>query len=141
MDLVKKGTAHLNNVVVLPSGKFIISATTFPGYFYKDGNKEIEVDTSFDIEIFGKYIAPALDIKIRFAGEEPNDFVTRKYNEEMEETLPKHNVEFIEIKRKEAGGQVISASLVRKLLEKRDFEKIKPLVPQDTFNYLISNYD
>lgn len=39
------------NVEVLPSGRFIISAYTFPGYFLKDGNKEIEMDASMDVEI------------------------------------------------------------------------------------------
>lgn len=45
------------NVEVLPSGRFIISLSAFPGYFLKDGNKEIEMDASMDVEIFGKYIA------------------------------------------------------------------------------------
>ena len=35
-DMVKKGTEDLDNVVVVPSGKFIISAMTFPEYFMKD---------------------------------------------------------------------------------------------------------
>lgn len=140
-ELVKKGTDYLHNVIIIPSGKFIISAATFPGYFLKDGNKEIEVDASMDIRTFGKYIAKALNIKVRFAGEEPRDFVTRKYNEQMREILPQYGVEFIEVKRKEEGGQVISASLVRKYLEERDFAKIKELVPETTYEYLKEKYD
>ena len=141
MKLVKQGTAHLKNVIVLPSGNFIISAITFPGYFYKDGNKEIQVDPSGDVRIFGKYIAKTLDIKVRYAGEEPNDFVTRKYNENMEEILPQYGIEFREIPRKEQEGQVVSASLVRKLLEKKDFEHIKELVPKTTYDYLKEKYE
>ena len=53
-QLVKAGTQDLENVVVLPSGKFIISALTFPGYFYKDNNKDAVVDTSKDVDLFGK---------------------------------------------------------------------------------------
>lgn len=141
LALVKLGTAHLDNVTVLPSGKFIISAVTFPGYFLKDGNKEISVNPSMDVRIFGKYIAKALNIKIRFAGEEPNDFVTRKYNESMRSILPKYGMEFVEIKRKEREGKIISASLVRKYLKEKDFEKIKKIVPKTTYDYLKEKYD
>ena len=83
LELVKKGVEKFPNVEVLPSGRFIISAYTFPGYFLKDGNKEIEMDASMDVEIFGKYIAKALDIRVRFVGEEPNDYVTRVYNDHL----------------------------------------------------------
>ena len=141
IDLVKQGTAHLKNVIVLPSGKFIISAITFPGYFYKDGNKEIQVDPSMDIRIFGKYIAKTLNIDVRYAGEEPNDYVTRKYNECMAEILPQYGIRFKEIPRKKENGQVVSASLVRKLLEQKKFEQIKELVPKTTYDYLKGKYE
>lgn len=35
IELVKKGTADLKNVLVLPSGKFMISAITLTDYFNK----------------------------------------------------------------------------------------------------------
>ena len=139
--LVKEGTKELPNVKVLPSGKFIISAITFPGYFLKDGNNKIDVDVTSDVLIFAKYIAPALGISIRFVGEEPFDYVTRKYNEEMKSIFPKYNIHLDEIPRKEiAGDIVISASCVRELLEKRDFEAIKELVPHTTYEYLVKKY-
>lgn len=141
LKLVKKGTSHLPNVEVLPSGKFIISAYTFPGYFLKDGNKEIEVDVSMDVKIFGRYIAPALNLSVRFVGEEPNDFVTRKYNEEMKEVLPDYGVQLEIIKRKERNEKVISASLVRQLLKEKNFAQIKELVPLTTYEYLKEKYD
>lgn len=141
MELVKRGTRHIKNVCVVPSGRYIISAVTFPGYFYKDGNTEIAVDTSKDIHIFGKYIAPGLGLSKRFVGEEPNDYVTRKYNETMKELLPAYNIEVIEIPRKETDGKIISASLVRKYLENKDFELIRKLVPKSTYDYLVENYD
>lgn len=141
IELVRKGTEHIKNICIVPSGKYIISAITFPGYFYKDGNTEIEVDTSKDIHIFGKYIAPGLGISKRFVGEEPNDYVTRKYNETMKEILPLYNVQVIEIPRKENCGKVISASLVRKYLDNKDFDSIRKVVPETTFDYLIKKYD
>ena len=140
--LVQQGTADLPNVVVLPSGNFIISAVTFPGYFYKDDLKETKIDCSNDLNVFAQYIAPALNIKVRFAGEEPLDPVTKQYNEGMSEILPQHGMEFCEIPRKkdDEGVGVISASRVRKCLEAGKLEELKPLVPQTTYNYLVERY-
>lgn len=143
LDLVRKGTADLKNVTVLPSGNFIISATTFPGYFYKDNLKEAKIDCSNDLSVFAQYIAPALNIKIRFAGEEPLDPVTNQYNEGMKEILPQYGMEFRAIPRKEddEGVGVISASRVRKYFEKGELSEIKKIVPQTTYDYLVARYN
>lgn len=142
LELVEKGTADLNNVIVLPSGNFIISATTFPGYFYKNSLKDVKIDCSNDINVFAEYIAPALNIKVRFAGQEPLDPVTNQYNEGMSEILPKHGIKFDVIPRKkdDNGVGVISASRVRKYLEEGKLEEIKQIVPPTTYNYLIGRF-
>lgn len=139
-DLVKKGTADLANVCVLPSGRFIISALTFPGYFYKDNNNEAIVDTSNDVDVFALGIAPVLNIKVRFAGEEPLDMVTRQYNHTMSERLPLNGIEFCEIKRKEQGSGVISASRVRKAIKENDWDTVAQLVPSTTYEYLVKRF-
>ena len=114
------------NVEVLPSGKFIISQRTFSGYFSKEELQDAVVDSSEDVEIFGKEIAPTLGITVRFAGEEPTDNVTRQYNETMREILPRYGIEFREIPRKTFDGKPISASTV---------------VPPTTLNYLRGRKD
>jgi len=126
----------LANVEVLPSGKFIISQQTFSGYFNKAELQDAVVDSSEDVEIFGREIAPTLGITIRFAGEEPTDNVTRQYNETMREILPRYGVEFREIPRKTFDGEPISASTVREALKAGDFDRIKELVPETTLLYL-----
>lgn len=136
IELVKQGVKDFPNVEVLPSGKFIISQTTFSGYFSKAELQDVAVDSSEDVEIFGKEIAPTLGITIRFAGEEPKDNVTRQYNETMKRILPRYGVEFCEIPRKEIDGEPISASSVREALKCGDFDKIKNLVPETTLTYL-----
>ena len=136
IELVRQGVKHIPNVEVLPSGKFIISQTTFSGYFNKADLQDVQVDSSEDVEIFAKEIAPTLGITIRFAGEEPKDNVTRQYNETMKKILPRYGVEFCEIPRKEISAEPISASSVREALKVSDFDKIKKLVPDTTFLYL-----
>lgn len=141
LELVKKGVRDLKNVTVLESGKFIISALTFPGYFSKSITNNISVDTSDDLMLFAKHIAKILGINVRFAGEEPFDLITKQYNESMRQLLPKYDIEFVEIPRKEVGDKVISASRVRKLLQEDNLDEIRELVPETTFEYLKSNID
>lgn len=138
IELVRQGVKNFSNVEVLPSGKFIISQQTFSGYFNKASLQNVAVDSSEDVEIFAKEIAPTLGITVRFAGEEPKDNVTRQYNETMKTILPRYGIEFCEIPRKELDGEPISASTVREALKNSDFNKVKNLVPDTTFDYLCS---
>jgi len=136
INLVDLGTEDLPNVGVMGSGKFMISTLTFPEYFTKGERQGAAIDPSADVELFALYIAPALGITIRFAGTEPNDTVTRQYNESMARLLPRYNIAFREVQRVETDDQPISASRVRKLLEERNFEAIEKLVPPTTLAYL-----
>lgn len=137
IELVRQGTKDISNVIVLPSGKFMISSLTFPEYFEKESDYDVTIDASMDIDIFGRYVAKEFGITVRFAGEEPLDAVTRQYNGAMQERLPKYGVEFVEIPRKVLGDHVISATMVRKYLKDRNFAEIKKLVPDTTYQYLV----
>jgi [citrate (pro-3S)-lyase] ligase len=140
--LVKKNTADLENVTVLSSGKFIISSITFAGYFDKSQTSEeqaVEQDVSLDLLIFAASIAPELNIKKRFVGQEPFDPVTRHYNEEMKKILPEYGCEVVEIPRLEENGSAVSASRVRKLLKERNFQEIRKIVPEATLKFLLLN--
>jgi [citrate (pro-3S)-lyase] ligase len=138
--LVSEGLKDLENVKILRSGKFIISTITFPGYFSKDSASEVAVDPSLDISLFARYIAPALGVDVRFAGSEPFDPVTRRYNGAMKETFPRHGMRFVEFERIKRGGEPISASRVRELIEKGDFEGIAALVPETTYRYICERF-
>lgn len=140
-EMVVKGTEDIENVVVVPSGKFIISSYTFPEYFMKDYVKEKNFDVSMDVETFCRYIAPPLHIKIRFAGEEPFDPVTKNYNENMARILPEYGMKFIEIPRYAIDRKrVINATRVRELLENRELDELKEYVPYSTFEILMKKY-
>lgn len=141
LEMVRNGTDDICNVVVVPSGKFIISAYTFPEYFLKDYVKEKEFDVSIDVETFCKHIAPPLNIKVRFAGEEPFDPVTKNYNESMKRILPEYGMSFIEIPRFSLDEKrIVNATRVRELLKSREFDELKEYVPQTTYDILIEKY-
>lgn len=136
LALVSEGVRDLENVTVIPSGKFIISSITFSDYFAKQALKDRVIDSSNDVSLFAEEIAPMLDISVRFVGEEPLCNVTRQYNNTMKKILPRYNIELIIIPRKESEGEPISASRVRALLEDRDFDSISRIVPKTTYDYL-----
>lgn len=140
IKMVQLGVSDLKNVVVIPSGKYIISSETLPGYFEKDVNNDLELDATQDLDLFGGVIAKAFDIIVRFAGDEPEDAVTRQYNQQMKAILPKYGVEFVEIPRKAIGEKVISASSVRKHMKSRDYEAVRELVLPQVYDYLKNHY-
>jgi [citrate (pro-3S)-lyase] ligase len=137
------GVAHLPNVYPHPTGPYLISAATFPDYFLKDGPGAVPpetVNTRLDLCIFAERFALPLGINCRFVGTEPIDPLTREYNHQMQEILPRYGIRVAEIPRLEAGGAAVSASRVRQLLREGNLRAIKELVPPATFAYLESNH-
>lgn len=136
--LVKEGTAHLNNVIVHKGEDYIISNATFPSYFIKKYEERVETHARLDLEVFTRYIAPALAIKKRFVGKEPYCPVTSVYNNIMKQVLPSHGIEVEEVERLTESDNVISASRVRRLLAEGRMDEVKALVPETTYAFLIS---
>lgn len=143
LHMVKRGIANLKNVMVLPSGQFVLSSLTFSEYFNKSELQNRIVDASQDVLIFAKEVAPCLHITKRFVGSEPFDTVTCQYNSEMKRELPKYDIEVIEIDRLERddGSGAISASKVREYISRGDLESLKPMVPITTFEYISKNFE
>jgi [citrate (pro-3S)-lyase] ligase len=137
-ELVRKGTGHLNNVVLHATGNYIISSSTFPSYFIKDADELIKAHAKLDIKIFRDYIAKALEITKRYVGEEPLSHVTDIYNNIMKEAFEQAGMACIVMPRKQAGDAPISASQVRQYIHNGELEKIKPLVPETTFAFFNS---
>lgn len=115
--MVKDGTMDIDNVRVHYGGVYMISAITFPTYFLKENEDAAALQSELDITLFATRIAPELSISVRFAGNEPNDLVTARYNDAMRNLLPRYGIEFCEIERLEKNSTIVSASHVRKLLD------------------------
>ena len=116
----------------------MVSTATMPGYFKKETAPFVEADAVEDLELFGM-IAAELNIKVRFAGEEPIDQFTNQYNESMRRLLPEYGIMFCEIPRKEMGGQVISASRVRRGMKENKIDELKDLVLEPVYEYIINH--
>ena len=135
--LVQEGVAHLPNAVVHESGPYIISNATFPSYFLKDEETVIEGHARLDLAVFFQ-IARELQICRRYVGEEPFSQVTGIYNRIMKEELKKKDIDCIVVPRKEKEGTIISASTVRQYIKNMQWEDLKKIVPDTTWNYFTS---
>jgi len=136
MEMVKLGTADLPNVTVLPTGPYLISSATFPTYFLKEREAAQQVHCILDIEIFCKYFVPKFGITRRYVGTEPLSPMTAQYNEALQQNLPARGIELRQIPRLEISGTPVSASAVRACLEQGDWDTLKTLLPETTYEYL-----
>ncbi|MFA8301149.1 MAG: [citrate (pro-3S)-lyase] ligase [Hyphomicrobiales bacterium] len=146
-NLVKEGIKHLNNVIMIKGGDYVVSGNIFPSYFLKkESADEILIkQAELDITIFAKYLVPILEIKRRYVGTEVYCKTTAAYNKAMKKILPHAGVEVIEINRKaigkdeEGSPNFISASKVRKAIQDEKLEYILEFLPEPTKNYLMSD--
>lgn len=137
MQLVRAGTAHVPNAVVLPGGPFMISQATFPSYFLKEASDAARVHAALDATLFAARIAPAFGITARFVGTEPLDALTRDYNRALAAILPEYGVTVHGIERLCCGGAPVSASRVRADWAREAVADVRALVPETTFALLM----
>ncbi len=141
LRLIEASTKDIPNLTIHKGSEYIISRATFPCYFIKEQGVIDHCYTEIDIKIFRQYIAPALGITHRFVGTEPFCKVTNQYNKDMRYWLETDEllypaIELVELERMVYNGVAVSASLVRRLLAKKDLAAIKPIVPEATYQYL-----
>ena len=137
--MVKRGTADLPNVTVLPTGPYLISSATFPTYFLKDRESAEQVHCLLDIEIFCRYYAPKYGITRRYVGTEPLSQMTNQYNDALKAHLPGRGIALREIPRLETDATPVSASAVRACLKNGDAEALQALLPATTLEYMKSH--
>ena len=136
--IMSKELSEYKNIEVVPSGPYIISSGTFPTYFLKKEDDKLDLYTRLDGGIFKDKIAKDLDIDIRFLGSEPYDTVTRAYNESLKNIFEESEINLEIISRKELDGNIISASMVRKLLKDGKEEETYKFLPESSISFLKS---
>jgi [citrate (pro-3S)-lyase] ligase len=141
-ELARRGLADLDNVAVLPGGRYMVSSATFPAYFLKaeDPGLVARKQAELDAAVFARWIAPALGVSRRYAGDEPFCPTTAVYNQAMRDVLAKHGMTLAEIPRLRLAGseQAVSASWVRRQIALGAIESALEAVPAVTREYLAS---
>ncbi len=163
--MIEAGCAGLDNVVVCEGSDYAISAATFPTYFLKKLDDATDTQIALDLDLFVNHIAKPLGVTVRFAGSEPEDPLTRRYNELMAEILPgtsvavvrqahqpdselvkgsalrqaRRPIDFVEIPRLEQNGNPISATSLRRALDKGNLKEAMEYIPKSTIPYLVAD--
>lgn len=137
LEMVKRGTSDLKNVIVLPTNDYMVSSATFPSYFLRENAHEdiARVQAIVDATLFKDKIAQVLNIVYRFVGEEPYSAVTEIYNKSMVSVF-QNELELTIVPRKKINDETISATKVRKWLSEEKFEEVKKFVPNTTYEYI-----
>lgn len=163
--MIDAGCAGLDNVIVCEGSDYAISAATFPTYFLKKLDDATDTQIALDLDLFVNHIAKPLGVTVRFAGSEPEDALTRRYNELMAEILPgtsvavvrqdhqpdpelvkgsalrqaRRPIDFVEIPRLEQKGKPLSATSLRRALDKGGFKEAMEYIPKSTVPYLVAD--
>lgn len=163
--MIEAGCAGLDNVVVCEGSDYAISAATFPTYFLKKLDDATDTQIALDLDLFVNHIAKPLGVTVRFAGSEPEDALTRRYNELMAEILPgtsvavvrqdhqpdpelvegsavrqaRRPIDFVEIPRLEQNGKPLSATSLRRALDKGNLKEAMEYIPKSTVPYLVAD--
>lgn len=163
--MIEAGCAGLDNVVVCEGSDYAISAATFPTYFLKKLDNATDTQIALDLDLFVNHIAKPLGVTVRFAGSEPEDALTRRYNELMAEILPgtsvavvrqdhqpdpelvkgsalrqaRRPIDFVEIPRLEQKGKPLSATSLRRALDKGNLKEAMEYIPKSTVPYLVAD--
>jgi len=145
--LLEEGTRHLQNVVMLKGGHYVVSGATFPKYFLQNEEPDLVTwnQAELDVVIFAQHIVPFLGITRRYVGTEPYSTTTRIYNTAMKKILAAHGVEVIEVERKTAGVNAaglpnyISATKIREAIREGNLDSVMDFLPPCTLAYLQSS--
>lgn len=163
--MIEAGCAGLDNVVVCGGSDYAISAATFPTYFLKKLDDATDTQIALDLDLFVNHIAKPLGVTVRFAGSEPEDALTRRYNELMAEILPgtsvavvrqdhqpdpelvegsavrqaRRPIDFVEIPRLEQNGKPLSATSLRRALDKGNLKEAMEYIPVSSTPYMVAD--
>jgi len=140
--LIEEELGHIDNLVMVKGGNYVVSGTIFPCYFLKE-EKECDIaakQAELDVITFMHYIVPVLNITRRYVGTEMYSPVTAAYNEAMIKYLPSNGVELKEIPRITCGDEdnYISASKVRAAIREDRLNDVLDFLPDSTRNFLLS---
>ncbi|MFT8824812.1 MAG: [citrate (pro-3S)-lyase] ligase [Liquorilactobacillus mali] len=140
LELVKEGTADLENVAVINGGDYMVSFVSFPAYFIKNTDKIIKYQTLLDARIFRTQIIKPLGITSRYLGNEPLSHTTDLYNEALQKELGAE-IDVVIVDRLEVDKEVVSATKVREAIAEGDVNKCLKYIPSTTAAYITANLD
>lgn len=126
-SLLYLSLGHLDNVMIVPSTKYMVSNLTFPSYFLTSPDEVIKEQTYLDAKIFKDYFVKAFNISKRYIAFETKDYMNT-YNKSLKKVLLD---KIIEVPRLKLGSEIISASKVRELVAGNQINDALEYIPNN----------
>lgn len=139
LKMVAEGVKDLENVMVVPSGCFILSKFYFEEYFTKIRGMSAVTDAEYSAKLFADYIAEPLHITHYFAGAEQEDTVKGVYNQAMRNILLQRGIDFVEMSKIKIEDEIVSSNRIMRYLLNKENKKAFTFLPQTTRKYLEEN--
>jgi len=135
MRMVKEGLSDIGNVIILPSGPYLISRSDYPEGFLSEDLGPAPAHAILDSMVFC-HVCNALGIKTAFAGDEPRDELSEIHLNALRQECRKNNINLRVAERKRLGERYLTSSLARQAIADKDLDELKEIVPQTTLSYL-----
>lgn len=136
IKLVKEGAKKYPNILVLPAGPFLIGRNSFPQDWSTEEKGRMHLYALLDSQLFFQEIAPKLNIKTRFVGDEPRDEMSEMHLSALRQESKNSKIQLKVAERKRIGDKYISSSMIREALAQDNWETIKNTVPSFVYEYL-----
>lgn len=133
--ILEKTTKTLKNVYIVPGTKYIISPNSFPTYFLKDAASALRIYMELDIAIFNRYFMRIFQIDFRYVAATAKILQADTYIQTMEKIIED---KLIIVPPLYKGGVITTTSEIRRLARQKKFSLIKHLIPQVTYDFLVS---
>ena len=136
LSMTQKALADLENVVVMPSGPYLIGRDDFPKGYLSETLGAASAHAYLDCMAFC-HICRALGIRSAYAGDEPRDEMSEIHLNTLRQLCAQSGIKLRVAERKRTeGDKYISSSMVRKALASGDMETVEKLVPAAVLPYL-----
>ena len=143
IEIVRMNLEGISNVFIVPLETFATSPTYFPAYANRSNlsyDVALKLMTYCEGDIVDNCIFKFFGIRYRYIGSECEGSFMERYNNLITIEAQKYGITVKMIERaKDDSGNIISASTVRKKLEKNDWVGLESILSKKTIDYLVSN--
>ena len=135
LAMTEKALSDLQNVIVMPSGPYLIGRDDFPKGYLSETLGAASAHAYLNCMAFC-HICRALGIRSAYAGDEPRDEMSEIHLNTLRQLCAQNEIVLKVAERKRIDDKYISSSMVRKALATGDMETAEKLVPASVLPYL-----
>ena len=139
IEMSRLGLSDLENVMVMPSGPYLISRSDFPKGFLSEDYGAASAHAVLDSMVF-THVCTGLGIRCAYAGDEPRDELSEIHLNALRQECRKSDMTLKVAERKRLGERYISSALARQALADKDTGSLQGLVPEKVLDFLTSSF-